>query len=71
MTTNSKQKIFEELDNISDSFINELLDFIHYLKFRSKEQDEHKDMTLTYLASEKSLGNEWLKSEEDEIWKDL
>ena len=62
--------------------IDELLDSLKKLSREDKEtiwsfleadlkKDEVSDSKSIYLASEKSLGNDWLKEEENEAWKDL
>lgn len=65
MTTLTKN-IIEEIKDIPDEIAIEILDFIRFKKFR-KESDK----TLTHLASEDILAEDWLKPEEDDAWKDL
>jgi hypothetical protein len=71
MTTIAKNKVIKELEDIPDGLLNELMEFIHFLKFRKKNQYKENDSIDTSLASEKSLSYDWLKPEEDEVWKDL
>lgn len=62
----SKQTILEDLQGIPDSLLEEVQDFIRFLKERArKEQGE------TALLSEPSLARDWLRPEEDEAWQDL
>ncbi len=35
------------------------------------EQESHSDASFTHFASEFVLAKDWLKSEEDEAWKNL
>lgn len=66
MTTATKNIIIQELKGIPDEVAGEILDFIRFLKTKSKT-----DKTETHLASMQSLSKEWNKPEEDEAWKDL
>jgi hypothetical protein len=61
-----KELIAKEIENIPEPHLIELLDFIRFLKTKALEQK----MELA-IASESSLKKDWLKSEEDEAWKDL
>ena len=53
--------IVKEIENLPDEILNEVLDFIQFLKQKS----DNKSLELT-LASEASLSKEWLLPEEDE-----
>ena len=61
-----KELIFKEIENVPESYLIEILDFIRFLETKAVEQK----MELA-IASESSLKKDWLKSEEDEAWKDL
>ena len=61
-----KELIFKEIENIPETYLIELLDFIRFLETKALEQK----MELA-LASESSLKKDWLKPEEDEAWNDL
>ncbi len=61
-----KELIAKEIENIPEPYLLEILDFIRFLETKALEQK----MELA-LASEASLKKDWLKSEEDEAWKDL
>lgn len=61
-----KELIFKEIENIPEPYLVEILDFIRFLEAKLMEQK----MELA-IASESSLKKDWLKSEEDEAWKDL
>jgi len=71
MTTAAKRKIIDELNEIPETFISDILEFIHYLKFKQGVVMAKEDAILTALASEKSLSKDWLKKEEEEAWKNL
>lgn len=66
MSTATKNIIIEELKSIPDEVANEILDFIKFIKNRTKT-----DKTETHLASLQALSKDWEKPEEDEAWKDL
>ncbi|MCW3133983.1 MAG: hypothetical protein N2V78_06625 [Methanophagales archaeon] len=61
-----RELIAKEIENIAEPYLTEILDFIRFLKTKALEQK----MKLA-LASETSLKKDWLRSEEDEAWKDL
>ncbi len=61
-----KQALINEIEKLPDPIIEELLDFINYLKSRKLRQTYN-----TLLVSEPVLKKDWLKPEEDEAWKDL
>ena len=61
-----KEILISELDQIPDSYLDEVLDFVHFLK--SKILREKID---TAIASESSLRKDWLLPEEDEAWQGL
>jgi len=61
-----KELIAKEIEKVPEPYLIEILDFIRFLESKALEQK----MELA-LASESSLKKDWLKSEEDETWKDL
>ncbi len=61
-----KEILIQEIDEVPESYLDELLDFIHFLK--SKIVREKLD---TAIASESSLKKDWLLPEEDEAWQSL
>ena len=61
-----KELIFREIENVPEPYLTEILDFIRFLETKDLEQK----MELA-IASESSLKKDWLKSKEDEAWKDL
>jgi hypothetical protein len=61
-----KEAFLDELDHVPESIIDEVLDYIRFLK--SKNVHEYSETTL---LNETSLKKDWLKPKEDEAWKDL
>ena len=61
-----KELLLREVEQIPESLFEEILDFIHFLKFRSQ-----KEGIETAIASESSLQKDWLKTEEEKAWQDL
>jgi hypothetical protein len=62
----NKDVLLHEIEEVPDSFISEIIDFIRFLK--TKVIKERMD---TAIASESSLQKDWLKPEEDEAWENL
>lgn len=61
-----KELVISEIEKVPEPFLDEVLDFIHFLK--SKIIREKLD---TAVASESSLKKDWLRPEEDEAWRSL
>lgn len=61
-----KELLMNELERVPEPFLDEVLDFVHFLKTKIVKQK--LDVTV---ASESSLKKDWLKPEEDEAWKSL
>ncbi len=64
---NSKEQIVQEIEYIPEPLLNEILDFIQFLKYKHLPQEKFE----TALLSESSLQKDWLTPEEDEAWKHL
>lgn len=64
---NLKEKIIKELDNIPDFLLEEIINFIQFLKQKHLSQKNSE----TALLSESSLQKDWLNSEEDKAWQHL
>jgi hypothetical protein len=58
--------IVNEIEQVPESFLEEILDFIRFLKIKAKT-----NKLETMIASESSLKRDWLRPEEDEAWRDL
>ncbi len=63
---NTKEQILKAVEMIPEPFLEEILDFILFLKYKS----ENSQLETT-LLSEASLQEDWLKPEEDEAWQHL
>lgn len=61
-----RELIAKELDQVPDSLLGQVLDYIRSLKYKGVNE-KFPD----HLLSESSLGKDWLRPEEDEAWKDL
>jgi hypothetical protein len=61
-----KEDLFREIESLPQNLLEEVAEFIGYLK--QKNSDKRIDITV---ASEFSLGKDWLKSKEDEAWRSL
>ena len=64
MTT--KESILKEIKKMPEPLLEEVLDFILFLENKTLEEK-----VATAIASESSLKKDWLRPEEDEVWKDL
>lgn len=62
----TKELLLNEIERIPEPILNEVLDFIHFLK--GKIEKEKFGITI---ASESSLKKDWLKPEEDKAWQNL
>ncbi len=65
-TMNKKELIAKEIEQVPEPLLEEVLDFVRFLK--SKRMQEKLE---TSLLSESSLKKDWLRSEEEEAWRDL
>ena len=61
-----KVLLVKEIKDLPEPIIEELLDFVRFLKAKIK-----KDKLNTVLLSESSFRKDWLKNEEDMAWRDL
>jgi hypothetical protein len=61
-----KDTIIAELNKVPEKFLDEILDYINFLKEKLIKQKLE-----TALMSESSLKKDWLQPEEDEAWQDL
>jgi hypothetical protein len=62
----SKEMILKEIEQMPDALLEEILDFIRFLKTK-KAQEKFEAAIL----SESSLKKDWLRPEEDEAWQNL
>ena len=61
-----KDTIIAELDKVPEKVLDEILDYINFLKEKLIKQKLETD-----LMSESSLKKDWLQPEDDEAWQDL
>ena len=61
-----KELLIREIEQISEPYLDEVLDFVQFLKI--KEIKEKLDISI---ASESSLKKDWLIREEEEAWQSL
>ena len=61
-----KELLINEIEQVPEPFLDEILDFIHFLKSKVL-----KEGLGTAIASESSLKKDWLRPEEDEAWESL
>ena len=66
MKNEEKELLISEIEQVPEPLLDEVLDFIHFLK--SKIIKERLDIAI---ASESLLKKDWLKPEEDEAWQNL
>lgn len=61
-----KELLINEIQQIPESFLDDVFDFINYLKIKiAKEEID------TAVMSEPSLSKDWLSPEEEEAWQNL
>lgn len=61
-----KELIFKEIERLPEHRLREILGFIHLLEGNALEE-----RIGTAVASESSLGKDWLRAEEEESWRNL
>ena len=59
-----KELLIKEIDQVPEPFLDEVLDFIQFLKTKII-----KKKWISLIASESSLKKDWLRPEEDEAWQ--
>ncbi|MGD2249349.1 MAG: DUF2281 domain-containing protein [Candidatus Methanofastidiosia archaeon] len=62
---NKRELLLNEIKQVPEPFLDELLDFVQFLKIKKINQLD------TAIAAESSLKKDWLRQEEDEAWRDL
>ena len=61
-----KELLIAEIEQVPEPFLDEVLDFVHFLKLKIVREDMENA-----VASESSLKKDWLKPEEDQAWQNL
>ena len=62
----SKEIILREIEHVPEDVLEEVLDFVRFLK-----QRKSLDKFEITAASESALKKDWLRPEEDEAWQHL
>jgi hypothetical protein len=68
MLIENKDKVQQYLERLPDKYLNEVIEYLRFLEFKSKDKSSDKS---SILLSEQSLAKDWLTSEEEEAWKHL
>ena len=63
----AKELLLKEVDNIPEFILEEVWDFLQFLKGKYNQDKLESGL----LLSESSLQKDWLNSEEDEAWQNL
>lgn len=63
--------IIREIDTLPPKVLKEVVDYVNYVKYKYKINEEPIKIDEITLASEESLAKDWLKPEEDDAWRDL
>jgi hypothetical protein len=66
LSMNKIEIIKNEVEKFPEPFLDEVLDFVHFLKNKMIS-----DKLATAFASESSLKKDWLRPKEDEAWQNL
>ncbi|MBI1884682.1 MAG: DUF2281 domain-containing protein [Chlamydiae bacterium] len=61
-----RELLIGQIQKVPDSLIEEVLDFISFLKSKVLKEKHHP-----LFISESSLQKDWLRPEEEESWKNL
>jgi hypothetical protein len=64
----AKQLLIKEIDTLPPQTIEEILNFVTFLKIKKSNKLDTGDILI---ASERSLAVEWLLPEEDDAWASL
>lgn len=63
--TKKQEEILRELKRLPEDTMDEILDFIKFLKIRDS------DAADDYIESESPLEEDWAEQEEEKAWQDL
>lgn len=61
-----KRNLLDEIEGLPDSSLDEVLDFVRFMKFKLKAASLD-----TALVSESTLKKDWERPEEDQAWSNL
>lgn len=68
---NEIDSIIREIDTLPPKLLKEVADYISYVKYKYKIDQEAVKIKDITTASESNLAKDWLKPEEDEAWEAL
>lgn len=66
MATDARDTLLREAEDLPTPLLEEVLDFVRFLKMKAVQERME-----TAILSESALEKDWLRSEEDEAWRDL
>ena len=66
----NRETILKKIESLPPYLLEEVEDYIDFIKFKKVKNNNVRVDDIT-LASQDSLGRDWLKPEEDEAWADL
>ena len=66
MATDARDTLLREAEDLPTPLLEEVLDFVRFLKMKAAQERME-----TAILSESALEKDWLRSEEDEAWRDL
>ena len=64
----SKQMLIKEIETLPPQIVEEVYDFVNFLKIKITQMSNINDI---HLASENVLARDWQLPEEDEAWASL
>ena len=64
----TKQLLLKEIEALPSHIIEEIYDFVSFLKIKKIQESENSDILF---ASESVLADDWLLPEEDAAWASL
>jgi len=65
----TREFLQKELNRIPDNLLEDIHEYLKFLKFKTGT-DKEQVIETTY-ASERVLGKDWNRKEEDQAWQDL
>ena len=66
----NRETLLKKIESLPPYLLEEVEDYIDFIKFKKVKNNNVRVDDIT-LASQDSLGRDWLKPEEDEAWADL
>ena len=66
MASDARDVLLREAEGLPAPLVEEVVDFVRFLKMKAAQ--EHM---ATAILSESALEKDWLRTEEDDAWRDL